>query len=97
LLFDNLCAHNRPSGISHASKYEPPMILSSSLRRSQLALHWAYLTCPGVNQPEPQRSAAILCRLRELRGERDPVYRHYADKVAAGEVLVPNGKLAFDS
>ena len=61
-----------------------------------LALHWAYLTCPDVNQPELQRSAAILCRLRELRGERDPIYRHYADKVAAGEVLVPNGKLRFE-
>ena len=61
-----------------------------------LALHWAYLTCPDVNQPELQRSAAILCRLRELRGEADPVYRHYASKVAAAEVLVPNGKLRFE-
>jgi hypothetical protein len=61
-----------------------------------LALHWAYLTCPDVDLPEPQRSAAILYRLRQLRGEADPVYRHFADKVAAGEVLVPNGKLAFN-
>jgi len=61
-----------------------------------LALHWAYLTCPDVGQPEPQRSAAILRRLREFRGEADPVYRHYASKVAAGEVLVPNGKLTFE-
>ena len=35
-------------------------------------------------------------RLRELRGEADPVYRHYASKVAAAEVLVPNGKLTFE-
>jgi hypothetical protein len=61
-----------------------------------LALHWAYLTCSDINQPEPQRSAAILCRLRELHGEEDPIYRHYASKVAAGEVLVPNGKLSFE-
>ena len=56
-----------------------------------LALHWAYLTCPDVHLPEPRRSAAILRRLQEPRGEEDPIYRHYADKVAAGEVLVPNG------
>jgi hypothetical protein len=49
-----------------------------------------------VEASVPQSSAAILCRLRELRGEADPVYRHYASKVAAGEVLVPNGKLTFE-
>jgi hypothetical protein len=24
-----------------------------------LALHWAYLTCPDIDLPEPQRSEAI--------------------------------------
>jgi hypothetical protein len=48
-----------------------------------LALHWAYLTCPDTDLPEPQRSAAILRRLREPRGEADPIYQHFADKVAA--------------
>jgi hypothetical protein len=46
-----------------------------------LALHWAYLTCPDVDLPEPQRSAAILRGLRESHGEEDPIYRHYSDKV----------------
>ena len=61
-----------------------------------LALHWAYMTCPDIDLPEPQRSAAILRRLREPRGEADPIYGHFADKVAAGEALVPNGKLMFE-
>jgi hypothetical protein len=30
-----------------------------------LALHWAYMTCPDIDLPEPQRSEAILHRLRE--------------------------------
>ena len=55
-----------------------------------------FLTCPDIDLPEPQRSAAILRRLREPCGEDDPVYRHFAAKVAAGEVLVPNGKIAFE-
>jgi hypothetical protein len=61
-----------------------------------LALHWAYMTCPDIDLPEPQRSEAILRRLREPRGEADPVYRHFAGKVTAGETLVPNGKIRFE-
>ena len=34
-----------------------------------LALHWAYLTCPDIDLPEPQGSAAILRRLREPCGD----------------------------
>jgi hypothetical protein len=34
--------------------------------------------------------------LREPRGEDDPIYRHFAEKVGTGETLVPNGKLAFE-
>jgi len=62
-----------------------------------LALHWAYLTCPDIDLPEPQRSEAILRRLREPHGEDDPVYQYYADQVAAGEALVPNGKITFET
>ena len=61
-----------------------------------LALHWAYMTCPDIDLPEPQRSEAILHRLREPCGEDDPIYRHFADKVAVGETLVPNGKIKFE-
>jgi hypothetical protein len=61
-----------------------------------LALHWAYLTCPDIDLPEPQGSAAILRRLREPCGEEDPIYQHFASRFADGEVLVPNGKLLFE-
>jgi hypothetical protein len=35
--------------------------------------------------------------LRKPCGEDDPVYRHFADRVTADEMLVPNGKLVFET
>jgi hypothetical protein len=35
--------------------------------------------------------------MREPCGENDPIYQHFAERVATSEMLVPNdGKLAFE-
>ena len=35
-----------------------------------LALHWAYMTCPDIDVPEPQRSAMID---RKIKAPRSPI------------------------
>jgi len=62
-----------------------------------LALHRVYLTDDVANfLSEPERSLRLLGRLREHLAAAYPDYRHFAAKVARGEVLCPGERLVFD-
>ena len=65
--------------------------------RGALALHRVYLTDDVANfLSEPERSLRLLGRLREHLAAAYPDYRHFAAKVARGEVLCPGERLVFD-
>jgi hypothetical protein len=60
-------------------------------------LHVAYMSTPGLDlMTEPERSYAILRRMREFVDKANADYKHFEAKVAAVEPLIATNRVALD-
>jgi hypothetical protein len=49
--------------------------------------HAAYMTCPDVDLPEPNRSLALLRRMRKYVSIADPDFQHFVNMLLDGRPL----------